>query len=182
MPCCARPAPTPETSAGSQSGSARGASRACGSGSRLRAGSRSPSRFRSRESRRSPAAPPGLPCAPRMPVAGASPLAPLAAGPSGAVPVVDARRREVFVDDSGSPRAAAPGDLRVEAGATYVGNGAVRYRAHFESAGSIVPPDDDERHLPRARFHALIARDFGPAEAVEPLYVRVPDADRTLAK
>jgi tRNA threonylcarbamoyladenosine biosynthesis protein TsaB len=124
----------------------------------------------------------GLAFALRIPVAGVSTLAALAAGASGAVPVVDARRREVFVDDSGSPRAAAPGDLRVDAGATYVGNGAVRYRAHFESAGAIVPPDDDERHLPRARFHALIARDFGPAEAVEPLYVRVPDADRTLAK
>ena len=42
-----------------------------------------------------------------------------------------------------------------------------------------IPPDDDERHLPRARFHAQLARDFGPAEAVEPLYLRVPDADRT---
>jgi len=41
--------------------------------------------------------------------------------------------------------------------------------------------DDDERHLPRARFHAQLATDFGPAEAVEPLYLRVPDADRTRA-
>jgi hypothetical protein len=39
-----------------------------------------------------------------------------------------------------------------------------------------VPPDDDERHLPRARFHAQLARDFGPAELLEPIYVRVPDA------
>ena len=41
-----------------------------------------------------------------------------------------------------------------------------------------MPPDDDERHLPRARFHAQLARDFGPAEAVEPLYLRVPDAEK----
>jgi hypothetical protein len=38
-----------------------------------------------------------------------------------------------------------------------------------------------ELHLPRARFHALLARAFGPAEAVEPIYVRAPDADRALA-
>ena len=42
-----------------------------------------------------------------------------------------------------------------------------------------MPPDDDELHLPRARFHAQLARDFGPADAVEPLYLRVPDAERT---
>ena len=39
-----------------------------------------------------------------------------------------------------------------------------------------MPPDEDERHLPRARFHAALARDFGPVELVEPLYVRLPDA------
>ena len=47
------------------------------------------------------------------------------------------------------------------------------------AAGADVPPDQDERHLPRARFHAQLARDFGPAEAVEPMYLRVPDADKT---
>jgi hypothetical protein len=62
-----------------------------------------------------------------------------------------------------------------------VGNGAVRYRSVLEAAGAEVPPDADERHLPRARFHALLAHDFGSAEAVEPLYLRVPDADRTAA-
>ena len=37
----------------------------------------------------------------------------------------------------------------------------------------------DDRHVPRARFHAQLASDFGPAEAVEPMYLRVPDADKT---
>ena len=60
--------------------------------------------------------------------------------------------------------------------ATYVGDGAVRYRDVFEQAGAVVPPDDDERHLPRARFHAELATGFGPVELVEPLYVRLPDA------
>ena len=47
------------------------------------------------------------------------------------------------------------------------------------TAGS---PDADERHVPRARFHARIARDFRPADAVEPLYLRLPDADTTVAR
>jgi hypothetical protein len=57
-----------------------------------------------------------------------------------------------------------------------VGDGAIRYRDTLEQGGASVPPDDDERHLPRARFHAQLATGFGPVELVEPLYVRVPDA------
>ena len=52
----------------------------------------------------------------------------------------------------------------------------MRYRDVFERAGAIVPQDEDERHLPRARFHAELATDFGSVELVEPLYVRLPDA------
>jgi hypothetical protein len=48
----------------------------------------------------------------------------------------------------------------------------------LEEHGARVPAHEDERHLPRARFHAELARDFGPAELVEPLYLRVPDAER----
>jgi hypothetical protein len=44
------------------------------------------------------------------------------------------------------------------------------------AAGAEVPPDDDERHVPHARFHALLAGEFGPVELVQPLYVRLPDA------
>ena len=51
----------------------------------------------------------------------------------------------------------------------------VRYRELFESAGAEVPPDDDERHLPRARFHVELAGEYGPAELVEPIYVRAPN-------
>ena len=45
-----------------------------------------------------------------------------------------------------------------------VGDGAVRYRDVLEESGAVVPPDADERHVPRARFHAQLARDFGPVE------------------
>jgi hypothetical protein len=60
-----------------------------------------------------------------------------------------------------------------------IGNGAVRYRELFEAAGAVVPPDTDERHVPRARFHAQLAGEFRAADEVEPLYLRIPDADRT---
>jgi tRNA threonylcarbamoyladenosine biosynthesis protein TsaB len=110
-----------------------------------------------------------------LPVAGVSTLDALAAGAPGAVPVIDARRREVFVPGA----VLAPGDLEVEPGRTYVGSGAVRYREVLEAVGAEIPADADERHVPRARFHAELARDFRPAEEVEPLYLRVPDADRT---
>jgi tRNA threonylcarbamoyladenosine biosynthesis protein TsaB len=63
-----------------------------------------------------------------------------------------------------------------------VGDGAVRYRDELEAAGAEVPPDDSELHIPRAALHARLARDFGPAELVEPIYVRAPDADRVLER
>ena len=115
----------------------------------------------------------GLALALDVTAAGISTLDALAAGAPGAIPVIDAKRREVFVP---GPRAVAPADLEIEPGTTYVGDGAVRYRDVFEQAGAEVPPDDDERHLPRARFHAELAAGFGPVELVEPLYVRLPDA------
>ena len=115
----------------------------------------------------------GLGLALNVPAAGVSTLDALAAGAPGAIPVIDAKRREVFVP---GPRAVAPAELDVDPGTTYVGDGAIRYREVFEQAGAEVPPDDDHRHLPRARFHAELATGFGPVELVEPLYVRLPDA------
>jgi tRNA threonylcarbamoyl adenosine modification protein YeaZ len=120
----------------------------------------------------------GLALALDLPVAGVSTLDALAAGADGALPVVDARRGEVFVP---GPLAVRPDEVRLEPGATCVGDGARRYRDVLEAAGALVPPDGSELHLPRARFHAILARDYGPADAVEPIYVRAPDADRTLA-
>jgi tRNA threonylcarbamoyladenosine biosynthesis protein TsaB len=117
----------------------------------------------------------GLALALDLPVAGVSTLEALAAGSPGAVPVVDAGRREVFVLVDGEPVVCGPRELP---GGLYVGDGALRYREVLEEAGAEVPPDDDDRHVPRARFHAQLARDFGPAEAVEPLYLRVPDAEK----
>ncbi len=112
-------------------------------------------------------------------VAGVSTLDALAAGSPGAVPVLDARRGEVFTLANGSgPVVLEPGSLPVEPGRTYVGDGAVRYRGEIESRGGLVPPDESDGHVPWARHHAALARHFGPAEEAEPLYLRVPDAER----
>jgi tRNA threonylcarbamoyladenosine biosynthesis protein TsaB len=118
----------------------------------------------------------GLAFALDLPVAGVSTLEALAAGAPGALPVIDAGRREVFTLRDGEAVACAPQE--VEPGLC-VGDGATRYRSVLEELGAEVPPDDDERHLPRARFHVALAGEPGPAEAVEPLYLRVPDAERT---
>ncbi len=114
----------------------------------------------------------GLALALELPVAGVSTLDALAAGAPGALPVVDGGRREIFTLDDGEPVVRAPQELRA---ALCVGDGARRYRALLEANGAEVPPDDDERHLPHARFHAQLA---GAPGDVEPLYLRIPDAER----
>jgi len=116
-----------------------------------------------------------------VPLAGVSTLDALAAGAPGALPVIDARRKEVFTLVDGIPVALAPASLTLAPGQICVGDGAVRYRDVLEAAGAEVPPDDSDLHVPRASLHAALAGDFGPAEQVEPLYVRVPDADRSPA-
>ena len=120
----------------------------------------------------------GLALALDLPGAGVSTLAALAAGAPGAVPVVDAKRREIFTLVDGVPAVLAPAGLEVLPGTVCVGDGARRYRELLEAKGAVVPADGDERHLPRARFHAQLAHDFGSVEEIEPLYLRVPDADR----
>jgi tRNA threonylcarbamoyladenosine biosynthesis protein TsaB len=120
----------------------------------------------------------GLAFALDLPLGGVSTLAALAAGAPGALPVVDAGRREVFTLIEGAPAVCAPDELRVEPGTTCVGDGAVRYRELLEALGANVPPRDSELHLPRARFHAELAREFVDPETVEPLYLRLPDAEQ----
>jgi len=104
----------------------------------------------------------------QIPVAGVSTLDAFAGG----VPVIDARRGEVF---TAGPRVCAPGELAVD-GRVLVGDGAIRYRALFESRGAAVPPDDDPVHRPDPVLLAARAGAFGDAALVEPLYVREPDA------
>ena len=122
----------------------------------------------------------GLALALEIPVAGVSTLDALAEGAPGAVPVIDAKRHEVFVR-VGEDIVAMPAAAFEAGGRTCVGDGALRYREHLERTGAGVPPDDSELHVPRAQFHVRLAGAFRAAEEVEPIYIRAPDADRMLA-
>ena len=75
------------------------------------------------------------------------------------------------------PRALPPDDLELEPGTVCIGDGAVRYRSALERLGAGVPPDDDAIHVPHARLHAALASGYGAVDAIEPIYVRVPDAE-----
>ena len=114
------------------------------------------------------------------PVAGVSTLDALAAGAPGAVPVIDGRRGEVFTLEAGVPVVLKPEQVKVGPGRAYVGDGAVLYRAELEARGAQIPADDDSRHIPWARHTAALAKDFGPADGAEPIYLRVPDAEKAL--
>jgi tRNA threonylcarbamoyladenosine biosynthesis protein TsaB len=122
----------------------------------------------------------GLALSLELPGSGVSTLAALAAGAPGALPVVDAKRREVFTLVAGDPRVLTPQELPLNPGDLCVGDGAKRYRSLLEGRGAAIPPDDDERHLPRARFHAALAGEPGSVDELEPLYLRVPDVERSV--
>ena len=70
-----------------------------------------------------------------------------------ALPVIDARRGEVFLPGG---LVAAPEQVDAE-GQTCVGSGAVRYRDVLEARGGVVPVQRRPRHVPRAVLHARIA-------------------------
>lgn len=117
-----------------------------------------------------------------VPVAGVSTLAALAEGAPGAQPVIDARRGEVFTLEDGLPVVRAPEDVRVEKGCHLVGDGAVRYREVLEDRGAEIPQEESDLHVPWARHHVTLAESFGPAENAEPIYLRLPDAERALRR
>jgi tRNA threonylcarbamoyladenosine biosynthesis protein TsaB len=114
------------------------------------------------------------------PVAGVSTLDALAAGAPAAHPVIDARRSEVFALEDGSPAVMPAENLPVKPGEIYVGDGAIRYRELLEGRGARVPADDDPLHTPWARHHAALAEGFGSPEEAQPIYLRLPDAERSL--
>ncbi|MGZ4385332.1 MAG: tRNA (adenosine(37)-N6)-threonylcarbamoyltransferase complex dimerization subunit type 1 TsaB [Gaiellaceae bacterium] len=117
-----------------------------------------------------------------VPVAGVSTLTALAAAAPGALPVIDARRSEIFTLVEGEPAVLRPEELELEPGTVCVGDGACRYRGLLEQRGAEIPDDGSELHLPRASVHARLAGAGGSAEQVQPLYLRLPDAERALAR
>ncbi|MEI7439185.1 MAG: tRNA (adenosine(37)-N6)-threonylcarbamoyltransferase complex dimerization subunit type 1 TsaB [Thermoleophilia bacterium] len=101
----------------------------------------------------------------------------LAGSPSPVIAVIDARRGEVFAQSESIAAASfAPEELSalVKAGATVVGDGALRYRELFVDAGCLVPAADDALHWPNAAVMSRLAHaDPQPATA---FYLRAPDA------
>jgi tRNA threonylcarbamoyladenosine biosynthesis protein TsaB len=59
-----------------------------------------------------------------------------------------------------------------------VGDGAVRFRHHLESAGVSVPPDTSPMHAVSAVATCRLAKDGDPVavDALVPTYIRAPDA------
>jgi tRNA threonylcarbamoyladenosine biosynthesis protein TsaB len=130
----------------------------------------------------------------RLPVVPVSSLAALALGAEVpgrmVVPVLDARRGEVFVaayldgrEMSLAPAVTAPEQLaehlrRVGENALAVGDGAVRYRAELEALGAEVPPAGASVHRIAAAQVCRLGADGEPAgfDALLPHYIREPDA------
>ena len=97
--------------------------------------------------------------------------------------VIDARRRQVFVQRfaadgrRGEILCEYPDGLRVEGASLVVGDGAVRYR---EALSGLGPMPDDASPLHRVTASGLVlSADLSPVPAAEvvPLYVREPDAE-----
>lgn len=119
-----------------------------------------------------------------VPVVGVSTLAALAGPVEGvALPVIDARRRQVFAAlfedgrEINAPSVGDPVDLGSSRGATAVGDGAVRYRDVLEVAGATVPPDEDSRHVIDAGWICRLGVELDPGSSPpDPVYLRDPDA------
>ena len=112
------------------------------------------------------------------------------------LPVLDARRGQTFVqvhdpraEPRGEPLVLGPEEL-CELAATVApkplaaGDGALRFRAELESVGVEVPEDRDPVHSVQARHVCVLGEmaDAAPAETIEPLYLREPDAKRWLKR
>jgi tRNA threonylcarbamoyladenosine biosynthesis protein TsaB len=101
-----------------------------------------------------------------------------------ALAVIDARRGEVFAGGPGiEPCVLAPDALaEIAAGRLAVGDGAIKFRAVLEAVGARVPDDLSELHRVSALWHCRLAETAEPQalSAIQPEYLRVPDAELNL--
>ena len=113
------------------------------------------------------------------------------AGPGRSLlPVIDARRGQVFAAlatppgrERWGPLVMSPGELAERVAALpesplAAGSGALRFRGELEAAGAEVPLDADSVHRVWARHVCRLAEDGAPSppEAIQPIYLRPPDA------
>jgi tRNA threonylcarbamoyladenosine biosynthesis protein TsaB len=104
--------------------------------------------------------------------------------------VLDGRRGEAFAalfgpegEEVWEPLVARPEDLAerlrtLPDSALAAGSGALRFRGELEAAGAEVLPDSSSAHRVLARHVCRIAADGAPSppEAIQPIYLRPPDA------
>ena len=138
-----------------------------------------------------------------LPVVGVPSTAALAAGiaelPEAAgrprLAVIDARRGEVFValdrgEGAGEPIVSAPGEIAEMLGAEGLdgalaaGDGSLRFRPEIEALGVEILPGTAAAHRLSARQVCILGNDLqsGEPEAIRPMYLRRPDAERWLER
>ena len=112
------------------------------------------------------------------------------------LPVLDARRGQVFaaIHSPGGEPEGEPAVLEPERAAELAagrdpsplaaGDGALRFRQELETAGVTVVPAGEAVHRIAARHICALAERTAsrPAERIEPIYLREPDAKRWLAR
>ena len=111
-----------------------------------------------------------------LPAAGVSTLDALAAGAPGALPVIDARRREVFARRR-RRAPSAPAELELEPGALCVGDGAGPLPRAPRGDGRRGPAGRERAPRPAGALPRCARERLRPGRALEPIYVRAPDAD-----
>ena len=112
------------------------------------------------------------------------------------LPALDARRGEGFAALEGpdgreewAPLVARPDELAQRVAELAqpplsAGSGAIRFRRELEAAGAEVLPDSDPAHRVAARHICALAEAGRPErpEAIQPIYLRPPDAERWLER
>ena len=136
------------------------------------------------------------------PVVGVSTLAAIGRGirePAGGrqgLAVLDARRGQAFAalyEPDGAqvwpPLVAFPDELAERVGSLPLpplaaGSGALRFRRQLEVAGAEVPPESASAHRVSGRHVCLLAETGTPSppEAIQPIYLRPPDAELWLER
>lgn len=147
----------------------------------------------------------GLAQARGIPVAGVSTLSALAgaiaelpeAARSSALPVLDARRGQAFAaiyppaarEPQAGPWVLFPDRLAEAAreaspSAFAAGDGALRFRPELEAAGAAVAPPEHRVHRVAARYVCALgeAAEAVAPEAIEPAYLREPDAKQWIQR
>ena len=100
-------------------------------------------------------------------------------GPS--LPLIDAKRHEVYGLDRGGEPFVAPIDYAIgkaAPGALAAGDGSIRFREALERAGIRVAPGDSGIHVVKGLYISRLgaAVPSAPPESVVPCYLRAPDA------